>query len=340
MRAARTSTPVVAGRAGRGGRPAVAARAVVHGERSGRRRSDGAVVDRLPGRGRALRAHLAARWRAVAVRGGAGALERARARARIPAPCRRRSGATDGAERARTRGGARCRDPGCQRASGGEAGSCGRISRGRLRGGGAAPGGRLRRVARRCAQGREPAGARLADGRASGHGRRWRRCRGEGRRGAGACRGPDAPFRGLRGGRQRRFRSARRGDLRPAGSQRRRQVDHLPHAVRAAHAQRRRCQRRGRESVARREPRPRAPRLHGAEILALWRSVGGAEPRLLRRHLRLEARRQARAGAIDGRDVRARAAPALERLAPAAGLQAAPGARLRHAARPGGAVSR
>src|SRR5207248_5002349 len=85
------------------------------------------------------------------------------------------------------------------------------------------------------------------------------------------------------------FRSARRGGLWAPRPQRRRQVDDLPDALRAPHPDERGCERRGGEPGARREPRARAPGVHGAEVLALWRSLGRAEPRLLRRHLRTDA---------------------------------------------------
>ena len=69
-------------------------------------------------------------------------------------------------------------------------------------------------------------------------------------------------------------------------------------------------------------------------------SVGRPEPRLLRRHLWPDAKREARARSGDDRDVRAHPASAGECRATAARLQAAPGARLRHAARPKGTVPR
>src|SRR2546429_8269734 len=89
-------------------------------------------------------------------------------------------------ERARARGGARCGDPGRERTRGGEARRRRELSHRRLRAGGAAPRGRLRRALRRSPQGREPAGARLAGRGADGGGR----CLlGGGRSGTGARRG-------------------------------------------------------------------------------------------------------------------------------------------------------
>src|SRR5207248_2796827 len=94
-------------------------------------------------------------------RRGAGAFERAGARPGVPTSRRPGGGAPRRRERARARGGARCGDPGRERTRGGEARRRRELSHRRLRAGGAAPRGRLRRALRRSPQGRAPARARL-----------------------------------------------------------------------------------------------------------------------------------------------------------------------------------
>ena len=88
------------------------------------------------------------------------------------------------------------------------------------------------------------------------------------------------------------FDDPARRDLRPARAERRRQVDHLQDAVRAAEPTAGDGRGRRASTCASRRGRSAQPaRLHGAEVLALRRSQRAPEPRLLRR--RLWARRQA-----------------------------------------------
>ncbi len=79
--------------------------------------------------------------------------------------------------------------------------------------------------------------------------------------------------------------SQRRG-VRPARRQRRRQVHHLPHALRPAAGQRRAAQRRRRRSAHRGRRGTCPHRLHVAEVLAVRQSQRAAEPAFLRQRLR------------------------------------------------------
>ena len=128
------------------------------------------------------------------------------------------------------------------------------------------------------------AGRAFEAGRGFAHDQRRRRRRGD--RGRGAH---QAVWRFHRRKRHHLFGAARR-DLRPPRAERRRQVDDVQDAVRPAAPDRRdRAGRRVRSSSRRRQGAQPA-RLHGAEILALRRPHGDAEPRFLRRRLWAQGR--------------------------------------------------
>ena len=124
--------------------------------------------------------------------------------------------------------------------------------------------------------------------------------------------------------------ATRRG-LRFSRQQRRRQVDHHPHAVRPAEADQRHgdCRRRRRRQGSGRREAPH--RLHVAALLAVRAADGRPEHPLLRRHLRLD-RREARGAPA----VRASTWPGLhgreqtQRAGSRRRLAAAAGARMRH----------
>ncbi len=183
----------------------------------------------VPGRGRALRRGGAAARGRGAGAGTARGARRARARAQLHAArARRRPTAVAGSARTPA-GGDRRADPrrgGALRHR--ERGAAGRHCRAARRARSAALRGRFRVLAARAARGPGPRGAR---------GRRRRRGSAGGRSGDRRARRAAQVRRFLRRPR-RELRGAPRRDLRPAGRQRRGQVDHLPHAVRAAAGER------------------------------------------------------------------------------------------------------
>ena len=96
---------------------------------------------------------------------------------------------------------------------------------------------------------------------------------------------PCSPLRGVHRRGPCQLRGAARRDLRPAGSERRRQIHHLSHAVRPAAPLGRRGARRRCRPAARTRRSARAHRLHGAAFLALRRTVRAGEPAVLRPRL-------------------------------------------------------
>ena len=120
-----------------------------------------------------------------------------------------------------------------------------------------------------------------------------------------SVREPGKAVRRLRGRQSRELRGPPGRDLRLPGPQRRRQVDHHPHALRHAHAQR------GTGTVAgfdiahagRADQGPH--RLHEPEVLALRGPDGRGEHRFLQRHLLHSGRAEAAAQAMGDRNGRA-----------------------------------
>ena len=98
--------------------------------------------------------------------------------------------------------------------------------------------------------------------------------------------------RRLHGRRGHLVRGGARGDLRPARSQRSREVDDVSHALRAAEAKRGRGSRRGHRSAQGHRRGAEPPRIHGAEVLALRRPQRGSEPLVLRGRLRAHRQRE------------------------------------------------
>src|SRR5574337_487213 len=104
--------------------------------------------------------------------------------------------------------------------------------------------------------------------------------------------------------RQRQLRGAQGRNLRPARSQRRREIHHLQDALRPAETHR------GRGACGGARPAPRHRRgqepagLHGAEVLALRPAVGAAEPGIFGRRLRTGRQHPARAHRGNDRHLR------------------------------------
>ena len=146
---------------------------------------------------------------------------------------------------------------------------------------------------------------------------------------------PDRAVRRLHRRRRLSFEVAPRRDLRPAGRQRRRQVDHLPDAVRPAAATRRRRCASPASTCAARAAAARARIGYMAQKFSLYGNLS------VRQNLEFfcrrlwTGRRQRSASACAGRSQRVRARPIRRRTErrAAARLQAAPGAGLRADAR-------
>ena len=91
----------------------------------------------------------------------------------------------------------------------------------------------------------------------------------------------DPPLRHFLRRQRRQFRRPQGRSFRPARRQRRRQVDDLPHALRPVAGERRDAACRRLRPAPGRGGGARAYRLHGAEILALWQSLGARKSALL-----------------------------------------------------------